>query len=249
MNCFRCGSPASVSFFTLKGGRREHSGCRARWEGMVVGAAIIAWAEAIRRRAWRCDAAEQQDKSKGCLGTRPSVSARFEKLVRDTAVEGWDDEGAPAISREQWEDARRLVERIRQDVPPAPEVYPSACGDGTIHVRWSDPERILDLEIAGRQLHWSAKSDEIALTCRSGSFEELTQSLRELFSVMNTNPIEGCLGCNHDEMAAELLRHGVDESRFTEVPPSRHAWNDIVPCGACGRHWLMTLATTFGKEG
>ena len=114
-------------------------------------------------------------------GTRPSVSARFEKLARDTSIDGWDDEGGAAILPEQWAVARRLVERIRQDAPGAPEVYPSACGDGSIHLRWSDASRALDAEVAGGEYHWCVRTAERREREQSSEAMDLMRAIQKLF--------------------------------------------------------------------
>ena len=114
-------------------------------------------------------------------GTRPSVSARFENLARETSVEGWDDEGGAAIAREQWDAARRLVEKIRHDAPGTPDVYPSACGDGSIHLRWSDASRALDAEVAGGEYHWCVRTDEVRERDQSSDALDLMRALRKLF--------------------------------------------------------------------
>lgn len=50
---------------------------------------------------------------------------------------------------------------------------------------------------------------------------------------------DGCLGCNPVPVRRALLAAGADPSIFHELPPSRHAWSDIVPCPKCGRFWLV----------
>lgn len=50
---------------------------------------------------------------------------------------------------------------------------------------------------------------------------------------------EGCLGCNPKAVRRALLAAKVDPSTFVAIPPSRHAWNDIVPCPKCGQQWLV----------
>lgn len=57
-------------------------------------------------------------------------------------------------------------------------------------------------------------------------------------AVETTTPT-GCLGCNHDAVAKVLTDGGIELLDFTEVPPTRHEWADVVPCHACGRFWLI----------
>lgn len=54
----------------------------------------------------------------------------------------------------------------------------------------------------------------------------------------------GCLGCNHDAVAAWLTERGADLSRFVECPPTRHAWPDVIRCNECGRFYLIKPAAT-----
>jgi DNA-binding transcriptional ArsR family regulator len=50
---------------------------------------------------------------------------------------------------------------------------------------------------------------------------------------------KGCLGCNKDAIVRTMTAIGIDPTRFVQVPPSRHAWNDVAPCSECGRQWLI----------
>ena len=110
VTCIRCGEGAHPLLdvqITADGSCIEHSDCRARWEGMVVGAAIIAWAEAIRQTygLHRCRACPSCGKAsnawigKVCLpcwdATHPATPEELEGCLRSGAerffAEHWDD--------------------------------------------------------------------------------------------------------------------------------------------------------------
>ena len=57
----------------------------------------------------------------------------------------------------------------------------------------------------------------------------------------------GCLGCNREAVATFLKASGFDPSAFTELPPARHNWADIVRCESCGRTWLMPAKPRSGR--
>ncbi len=53
----------------------------------------------------------------------------------------------------------------------------------------------------------------------------------------------GCLSCNEAPVREFMVAKGVDLTRFTPVPPARHAWSDIVRCQECGQDWLVMPAS------
>ncbi len=126
---------------------------------------------------------ERPDRARASSGTRASITpaAYFEQLAKRTALANWDDEGGVAIPREDWDAAVRLVAAIRDEVSQAPDVYPSACGDGSIHLRWSDEARALNAEIAGGELHWSVRTPAGRHRKQSTDASDLIRALHELF--------------------------------------------------------------------
>jgi len=50
---------------------------------------------------------------------------------------------------------------------------------------------------------------------------------------------KGCLGCNHDAIAAFIRAHGLDPEEFEEVPNPKQAWGEVAVCGKCQRAWLI----------
>lgn len=82
--------------------------------------------------------------------------ARIQKLQARTCSPGWDDEGGASIRSEQWEAARVTLGFVLRCSPEAPRVFISACGDGTVHLTWTNGvgDRGV-LEIGVSELWWS----------------------------------------------------------------------------------------------
>ena len=112
------------------------------------------------------------------------LDARFLDLMELTSRQDWDDEGALAISAEQWQEACRIADDINDilfSIPNTPECYPSVCGDGDINLRWSNATRSVNVELGeNRMLQWTIR-DESGRHRYGGSAQKLIEDIRELF--------------------------------------------------------------------
>ncbi|WP_394823255.1 hypothetical protein [Pendulispora albinea] len=108
------------------------------------------------------------------------VTSRFERLIKLTATPGWDEIDSEPISVQRWEQARRLVATIQDEVPLVSQAVPSAAGDGAIHIRWSlGDEKIFDVELsADGEIAWLTRDDGFRETGIAASLEDMVVLLR-----------------------------------------------------------------------
>ena len=119
--------------------------------------------------------AEQFPRSAGI-----ELGARFDALVHETSSTGWDGERARMIPISLWERARELAQVAAAEVPNLPAPFPSACEDGSVHLRWAAPSRSLNVELHADRILWTEKIGGMRSEGESARIDVVSR-LRALF--------------------------------------------------------------------
>ena len=118
------------------------------------------------------------------LAAESRVLARIAELAHETATENWDDEAGQPILATQWNDASNLARRAVREMLDVPAPFPSACGDGTVHLQWTTPRGDRGVIEIGRNSYWwsflsrTGEGDEVV---QLGSPDETVERVRALF--------------------------------------------------------------------
>lgn len=112
------------------------------------------------------------------------VHGRIQRLSKETATKGWDDEGGEPITERQWDDARTIASRALLELLEIPAPFVSACGDGTAHLQWTNGAGDRGVLEIGRNKTWwsflsmSGEGDEVV---EIRSPDEAFAKIRALF--------------------------------------------------------------------
>ncbi len=68
------------------------------------------------------------------------------RLRAMTSVADWDDDGSPPIPSYLWDDVHNVAEALDEIYGHA---FIAPCGDGSVHLNYALPGRLLVLEISG----------------------------------------------------------------------------------------------------
>lgn len=78
----------------------------------------------------------RQNNGMGVLIMGENFQQKYNKLIEETSIDNWDNDGGVAISPHRWQILFRLVFDIKETFKDIPEPHPSASGDGSIYLRW-----------------------------------------------------------------------------------------------------------------
>ena len=102
----------------------------------------------------------------------PELFQRLDELARETAESNWNDEQDEPIDASTWASVKRVCNMARVRGWSAPVVAP--CGDGSVHLYWTNGDKRLTVE---------AKGDEFILSERDSTGTSHTDRVTEALAL------------------------------------------------------------------
>jgi hypothetical protein len=113
----------------------------------------------------------------------PSFETKLARLVAETGLDNWDDDGGRAIPAQRWDLIREIVTKVRARLPGVPDPYPSAGGDGSRHLRWVRSDLLFDVDFAAEgPTLWTRRVGKDMTSGATASMAELVEQLEKTFT-------------------------------------------------------------------